>query len=150
MEAMSDPAPDPAATPVAAPAYPPLPTWRTGLRARCPRCGEGPLLRGFLTIREACPACGLDYGFADPADGPAFFVMSGVGFIVMMGFAWVEVTMRPPMWVHFAVTLPLLVIGCLASLRPVKGWLVSEQYVHRAENARFESVGKLGEGSRWR
>ena len=39
----------------------------TGLRCRCPRCGQGPLLRGFLKLRDACPSCGLNYGFADPA-----------------------------------------------------------------------------------
>ena len=35
------------------------------LKCRCPRCGEGPLLVGYLTVRDACPACGLDYSFAE-------------------------------------------------------------------------------------
>ena len=65
------------------PEYPPLNTLSIGVRCRCPRCGEGPLLKGYLTIRESCPACGLDYGFAEPADGPAFFGMSAVGVIGM-------------------------------------------------------------------
>lgn len=54
-----------------APEYPPLKTFSTGIRRRCPRRGKGPLLKGYLTIRDSCPACGLDYGFAEPADGPA-------------------------------------------------------------------------------
>ena len=141
---------DPAVSPLESRAWPVLPTWKTGLASRCPRCGQGPLLRGFIKVRDACPNCGLDYSFADPADGPAFFVMTGVGFVIMGIFAWVEVAMRPPIWVHFAFTLPAFVIGCLATLRPVKGWLVSEQYVHRAEEAKFSSIGKHGEGSRWR
>ncbi|WP_238178864.1 DUF983 domain-containing protein, partial [Methylobacterium dankookense] len=41
-----------------------------GLRCRCPRCGEGRLFDGFITLKPGCEACGLDYGFADPADGP--------------------------------------------------------------------------------
>ncbi len=126
------------------------PTWKSGLLVRCPRCGEGPLLRGFIKMRESCPKCGLDYSFADPADGPAFFVMTGVGFLIMGLFAWAEVALSPPIWVHFVITLPAFVIGCLLTLRPVKAWLVAEQYVHKAEEARFESVGKHGEGSRWR
>ena len=132
------------------PAWPRQSSLSTGLRCRCPRCGEGSLFKGFVTIREACPNCGLNYGFADPADGPALFVMTGVGCAIMAVFAWVEVVFHPPIWVHFAFTLPGFVVGCLATLRPVKAWLVAEQYVHKAEEARFEHVGKHGEGRRWR
>ena len=32
----------------------------------------------------------------------------------------------------------------LAVLRPVKAWLVAEQYVHKASEARFDSFGKHG------
>ncbi|WP_156459607.1 DUF983 domain-containing protein [Brevundimonas sp. Root1279] len=137
-------------TPVSDPEYPPLSTLKTGLHCRCPRCGEGPLLKGFLTIREACPACGLDYGFAEPADGPAFFGMSLVGVIGMALFMWFEFAVHPPVWVHMVVTMPLLVLGCLAVLRPLKGWLVSEQYVHKAAPPEWASVGKHGDGSKWR
>ena len=59
--------------------YPPLNPVLTGIRCRCPRCGEGPLFKGFLTITDKCSKCGLDYSFVDTADGPAFFVMSIMG-----------------------------------------------------------------------
>ncbi len=124
--------------------YPRLSTLKTGLASRCPRCGKGPLFRGFLTIRDQCPNCGLDYGFADPADGPAFFVMSGMGILIMAVFAVIEVLYRPPIAFHFLVTLPMFVVACLGTLRPTKGWLVSEQYVHKAEEARFEHTGRHG------
>ena len=41
-----------------------------GLRGRCPRCGDGHLFKGFLSLRPKCEHCGLDYGFADSGDGP--------------------------------------------------------------------------------
>lgn len=119
--------------------YPRLSTLTTGLRCRCPRCGEGPLLKGYLTIRDECPVCHLDYGFADPADGPAFFAMSAVGLIGMIGFMIFEFNVHPPIWVHMVVTLPILTIMCLGVLRPFKGWMVSEQYVHKAVEATFDS-----------
>lgn len=125
-------------------AYPRLAPLKVGLRCRCPRCGRGALFKGFLTLAPACGVCGLDFSFADPADGPAFFSMTGVGLLIMGLFAWVEVAYRPPIWFHLAVTLPLLVIGCLAVLRPIKGWLVASQYYHKAEEGRFESYGKHG------
>jgi len=132
------------------PAYPPLSTLSTGIRCRCPRCGKGPLLKGFLTVRDSCPACGQSYAFADPADGPAFFVMSLVGVVGMAGFMAFEFTVHPPIWVHFAVTFPVLIAMCLGSLRPFKGWMGAEQSIHKAPAPEFSSVGKHGEGSKWR
>lgn len=132
------------------PVYPRLSPWKTGLRCRCPRCGEAPLLQGFLTIRPNCTACGLDYSFADPADGPAFFGMSLVGVVGMALFMWFEFGVHPPVWVHFVVTLPLMALACLAVLRPLKGVMVSEQYFHKAAPPEWASIGKHGDGSKWR
>lgn len=50
--------------------------FRLGLMGRCPRCGAGPLFSSYLALRKSCPVCGLNYAFADPADGPAFFAMT--------------------------------------------------------------------------
>jgi uncharacterized protein (DUF983 family) len=129
---------------------PRLSPMKTGLRSRCPRCGEASIFKGYLSLREACPACDLSYDFADPADGPAFFGMSVVGLVGMALFMWFEFTVHPPVWVHMVVTLPLLVLACLAVLRPLKGWLVAEQYVHKAAEAQWDSVGGHGDGSKWR
>ena len=117
-----------------------------GLRCRCPRCGEGHLFRGYLTVAPSCEACGLDFSFADPADGPAFFVMSGVSILVMGVWASLAAIFQPPLWLQFATVIPALVGGCLAALRPMKAWLVAEQYVHKAEEGRWASIGGHGEG----
>lgn len=119
------------------PEYPPLSSLKTGIRCRCPRCGEGPVLEGYLTIRKSCPKCGLSYEFADPADGPAFFVMSVVGVVGMCLFMMFEFTVHPPIWVHFVFTFPLIAAMCLGILRPFKGWMIASQYRHKALEARF-------------
>ncbi|QYC10386.1 DUF983 domain-containing protein [Brevundimonas nasdae] len=129
---------------MANPQYPPLSTVKTGLACRCPRCGKGPLFKGYLTLRAECPECGLSYAFADPADGPAFFVMSAVGIIGMILLMAFEFTVHPPIWVHAVVTLPLLVAMCLGCLRPFKAWLVAEQFIHKAAPPEFSSNGKHG------
>ena len=116
-----------------------------GLRGCCPRCGEGRLFKGFLKLDARCAACGLDYGFADPADGPAFFVVTGVGLLVTGLWAWWAVALQPPIWAQFAVATPAMVAACLAALRPVKAWLVAEQYVHKASEATWDSLGTHGE-----
>lgn len=132
------------------PDYPPLNTLETGLKCRCPRCGKGPVFDGFLKLREGCPVCGLSYSFADPADGPAFFGMSAIGVLAMAGMMALEFSLHPPIWIHLVVTLPLTVLACVAILRPLKGWLISEQYVHKAAPPEFSSVGAHGEGSPWK
>ena len=121
-------------------------TLRTGLACRCPRCGQGKLFAGFLKLAKSCDRCGLDYGFADPADGPAFFVMSGVGLVVTAVWAWWAVAYQPAIWLQLVVAPTAVMIGCLTTLRPVKAWLVAEQYVHKAEEGRWASIGKHGEG----
>src|SRR5262245_18270414 len=73
-------------------------TLSAGLRCRCPRCGQGKLFSGFLKMNRTCSVCGLDFGFAEPADGPAFFVMSGVGIAVVAVWAWAVVAFHPPLW----------------------------------------------------
>ena len=111
---------------------------KVGLRGRCPHCGKGRLFNGFLKLAPKCYVCGLDYAFADPADGPAFFVMMTAAVPITAFAVWLELTYDPPIWVHALVTLPLLLLGCLLPLRPLKGALVASQYVHKAEEGRLE------------
>lgn len=110
----------------------------TGLRGCCPRCGKGRLYEGFLTLAPGCPDCGLDYGFADAGDGPAVFIMMIAGFIVVGLVLWVEFTWSPPYWVHALLWIPLTLALTVGLLRPLKGWLVAQQFRHRAEEGRLE------------
>jgi uncharacterized protein (DUF983 family) len=114
---------------------------RAGLRCRCPRCGSGKLFHGFLTLRQRCEVCGLDYGFADAGDGPAVFIMFVAGFIVVGAALVTEVLYHPPYWVHAALWLPLILIVTLGLLRPMKGLMIALQYYHKAEERRFGGTG---------
>jgi len=108
-----------------------------GLSCSCPRCGKGKLFQGFLTLRPRCEACGLDYSFADSGDGPAVFIMLGAGFIVVGAALITEALYRPPLWVHAALWLPLILVVTLGPLRPMKGLMIALQYHHKAAEGRF-------------
>jgi uncharacterized protein (DUF983 family) len=108
-----------------------------GLSCACPRCGRGKLFQGFLALRPRCEVCGLDYSFADAGDGPAVFIMLIGGFIVVFAALITEVVYQPPIWVHAALWLPLILIVTLGPLRPMKGLLIALQYHHRAAEGRF-------------
>ena len=117
--------------------WPPLEPVRVGLRGRCPRCGQGHLFKGFLTLAPNCEVCGLDYAFADPADGPAFFVICFACIPSVLFAVYAEVAYEPSFWFHAFVSLPLLLLTCILPLRPLKGWLVASQYIHKAEEGRL-------------
>lgn len=110
----------------------------TGVMGRCPRCQQGHLFNGVLALAPRCEVCGLDYSFADPADGPAFFAMT-IAAVPALGFAlWLQLTYEPPIWVHLFTTLPVTLAACVALLRPLKGWLVCSQYFHKAEEGSID------------
>lgn len=110
---------------------------RAGVLGRCPRCGKGHIFAGFLKMRDACEVCGLDYSFADPADGPAFFVLCFACVPSVILTLWIELAFNPPFWVHLVTSLPFLLATCLLPLRPLKGWLVASQYYFKARQGRL-------------
>jgi uncharacterized protein (DUF983 family) len=123
------------------PKFPPLSPIRTGLACRCPRCGKGRLLEGFLDLRPRCEACGLDFSFADAGDGPAVFVILLAGFLVVGSALVVEVLYQPPLWLHALLWGPLILAVTLLPLRPMKGLMIALQYHHKA------AEGRLGDNS---
>lgn len=108
-----------------------------GLRGRCPRCGKGALFSGFLSLAPNCDNCGLDFSFADAADGPAVFITMIVGFLVVGMALIVEIAYRPPVWLHFAIWIPFLTILSLILLRPAKALLIAAQFHHKAAEGRL-------------
>ncbi len=110
-----------------------------GLRCKCPRCGEGPLYAGFLTVAERCSACGTDLSKADSGDGPAVFIIFILGFLVVPLALLLEAQLAPPMWVHMVVWPPVILGGALAMLRPMKGVMIALQYHHRASDSGTET-----------
>jgi uncharacterized protein (DUF983 family) len=129
---------DPAARALAAlaatqklPKRPVGPAMRRGFLNRCPNCGEGPLIRGYLKVNDACPSCGEDLSHQRADDAPPYLTMVIVGHIVvpLMLLAW-TLTSLPP-WVHYATWIPLTLLMTLGLLRPIKGAVVGLQWANR-------------------
>jgi uncharacterized protein (DUF983 family) len=113
-------------------------TLRATLFGLCPRCGQGPLFDGYLTIAKSCPNCGLDYSLFDVGDGATVFVILIAGFLICGIALFVEVKYSPPYWVHAVIFLPLTLIVVLGGLRLVKAALMVLQYKNRAGEGRLE------------
>ena len=118
--------------------WPPVDPVRAGLSGRCPHCGQGHLFTGFLSVASSCGVCGLDYGFADSGDGPAVFVILLIGFVVVGLALWMEVSLNPPLWIHFLLWVPLILMLAPLSLRLMKGLLICHQHANQAAEGRID------------
>ena len=105
---------------------------QAALGCRCPRCGEGRLFQGLLTVRPVCDVCGLDLSASDTGDGAAAFLILFIGSIAVGLAFWVDFRFSPPLWVH-AILWPALVIpATILLMRPLKAGLVAQQYRTRS------------------
>ena len=102
-----------------------------GWRRKCPSCGGGRMMQGYLTVRPACPACGevLSHHRAD--DLPAWGTILIVGHLVGAAMLSVDSALDPPVWVHWAVW-PAAVLGLSLWMLPrLKGSVVGMQWAWR-------------------
>ena len=62
-----------------------------GLLNRCPNCGEGKILQGYLAVIPECDHCGVEFRRFPSADGPAFFTSTIMLLLLipLLGFTWV-------------------------------------------------------------
>ena len=98
------------------------------LAPRCPRCGTGKLFKDMLGIVDECADCQLVLKHHDAADGPTFFAIVFVGFLVMALMSIVEFRFAPPLWLHALLWIPFTFVACIVVLRTVKTILISVEY----------------------
>ena len=120
-----------------APSPPTASVVAAGLKARCPRCGEGALFTKGLTLREKCERCGLSYAFADAGDGPAVFAIFILGAVVLGGALLLEFKGHAPVWLHIVLWGIVTPVFAFFLLRVLKATLIALQYKHKAEQGRF-------------
>jgi uncharacterized protein (DUF983 family) len=106
---------------------------RVALLGRCPRCGQGALFSGVLTVREHCDACGLDLRAQDAGDGPAVFAILLVGALAVIGAIILEVRAEPPLWVHALVWPAVVLPVSVWIMRVLKAGLIGLQWKHRRD-----------------
>ncbi|MFZ5752597.1 MAG: DUF983 domain-containing protein [Pseudomonadota bacterium] len=102
-----------------------------GWRRRCPCCGSGPLLRGYLTVRDTCAVCGEDLSHQRADDGPAYLTILIVGHLLAPALLLAFVEFRPDPWV-MATAFAVGCVGLSLYLLPrLKGVMVAIQWAKR-------------------
>jgi len=107
------------------------PAVRKGWRKRCPNCGEGRVLQGYLKLRDRCDCCELDLTRARADDGPAYLTILVVGHLMVASMLHVFVAYRPEPWVMLAVFGTGTVALSLFLLPRFKGVFVGIQWAKR-------------------
>lgn len=110
-----------------------------GVRGRCPACGEGRVLEGYLTATRGCRCCGEAYDQLHADDMPPWLTILIVGHIVVPLLLLVEQVWHPAMWLQMAVwpavTLALLLLLLPRSKGAVLGLLWATGAGDREERA---------------
>ena len=102
-----------------------------GWRRRCPSCGAGPLMAGYLTVRDHCAVCGevLHHHRAD--DGPAWATILITGHIMAPLMLSIFTAFRPPGWLMAAGFGAVFVLMALYLLPRIKGAFIGFQWARR-------------------
>ncbi len=107
---------------------PRLPAMRRGWRGRCPSCGAGPLLFGYLKVRDHCTVCEQEFHHHRADDGPAYLTILLVGHLMAPLLHIVFVQFRPEPIVLFTIFAVGTVGLSLYLLPRLKGALIGFQW----------------------
>lgn len=99
-----------------------------GWRRRCPRCGKGPMMVGYLKVRDTCPVCKQELHHHRADDGPAYLTILIVGkiAILFLHIAFVHLRLEP--LTLFTIFSVLAVALSLFLLPRLKGAIVGFQW----------------------
>ncbi|MHA3915549.1 DUF983 domain-containing protein [Halovulum sp. GXIMD14793] len=104
--------------------------WR-GWKRRCPKCGSGPLLQGYLTVRDTCPVCGQELHHHRADDGPAWLTILIAGHLMAPVMLTVYELWRPEGWVMAVGLSAVFTVLSLYLLPRMKGVFVGFQWAKR-------------------
>lgn len=108
----------------------------SGLQGLCPRCGAPGLFKSLIGFAPRCVRCGLDFSAFNVGDGPAPFLIFGIGTIAVVAAIVLEFSVHPPWWVHALIWPPFVIGLTLLGLRVGKGALLALEYRNKAGEAR--------------
>lgn len=110
---------------------PSWPALRRGWQGKCPNCGAGKMLSGYLTVRHSCDACGTEFHHHRADDGPAYLTLLIVGHAMAPLLLYVFMQYRPEPIVLIAL-FSVFTVGLSLYLLPrIKGAMVALQWAKR-------------------
>ena len=96
-----------------------------GILKKCPQCGVGSLLTGYLKPEPSCSHCGEDFRHISADDGPAWLTLLVVGHAVvpLMILLGRDATISP--WLAILILALVMLIGIYFVLLRAKGAFIA-------------------------
>lgn len=107
------------------------PAMLRGWRRKCPNCGTGPLLKGYLTVRDTCEVCSEELCHHRADDGPAYVTILICGHLLAPLMLIIFETFRPNALVLTVGFMIAFVALALYMLPRIKGVFVGLQWAKR-------------------
>jgi len=107
---------------------PRLPAMLRGWRCKCPNCGAGPLLYGYLKVHDHCAVCEQELHHHRADDGPAYLTILIVGHLMAPLLHVTFTQFRPEPLVLFTIFGVGTVTLSLYLLPRLKGAIVAFQW----------------------
>lgn len=107
------------------------PAMLRGWRRRCPHCGAGPMLKGYLKVRDHCPVCTESFQHHRADDGPAYLTILLVGHLMIPIMHITFTSFRPEPLILASVFSVGAVALSLYLLPRLKGAMIAFQWARR-------------------
>ena len=115
---------------------------RAGWQRRCPNCGTGPVLTGYLTVRDRCAVCDEELHHHRADDGPAWATILIAGHLMAPLMLLVFELWRPEGWMMAVGFSTLFTLMALYLLPRIKGMFVAFQWAKRMHGFGGEEAGR--------
>ncbi len=118
-----------------------------GWKRRCPSCGNGPMLKDYLKVRDECPVCGEALYHHRADDGPAWATILVAGHLLAPLMLFVFITFRPEGWV-MALGFSVVFLALALFLLPrIKAMFVALQWSRRMHGFAGEDEDSVKEAA---
>lgn len=105
---------------------------KRGLTLRCPNCGKGKVLAGYLKPAQACDRCGESFSEIRADDGPAWATILLVGHLTSPFFFLFATPDAAASFTPFLLVASGMVAMTLALLPRMKGLFIGLIWANRA------------------
>ncbi len=116
--------------------------WR-GAKGQCPACGTGRMFDKYLKVTHSCSECNEELHHHEADDAPPYFTILILGHLLIPVVIAVERVFTPPLWLHAAIWVPIILLLSLILLQITKGAIVGLQWAYLMHGFGKSSKSKL-------
>lgn len=104
-----------------------------GLARLCPRCGQGKMFSGYLSVRHDCGSCGMEFEPLRSDDAPPYFTLFIVGHVMISLYVAAWRLLDVPLWAQAVFWCGTTLVLSLVLLPFIKGGVMAVIFTTKAK-----------------